>query len=176
MADRLSVICPAETGGPGDRVIGLDRRGQLLRPASPWGSADSLCPRYLRRIYPEARLGAASARCRGFRSPIPDLLVPQRATRRRSRPWLGRAGHGDEVQIRRTSSMAKSPQEKEASPEVRALPMDLQLGDRLAGERSEWRVIGEAAGRDRDSELGHGMRADPPGGSECVCGRCSKRV
>src|SRR5882724_753507 len=86
-ADRLSVIGPAETGGPGDRVIGLDRRGQLLRPASPWGSADSLCPRYLPRIYPEARLGAASARCRGFWSPIPDLLVPQRATRRRSRPW-----------------------------------------------------------------------------------------
>jgi len=38
--------------------------------------------------------------------------------------------------------MAKSAPEKKAPVEVRALPMDLQLGDRLADERSEWQVIG----------------------------------
>jgi len=32
--------------------------------------------------------------------------------------------------------------EKKAPPEVRVLPMDLKLGDRLADERSEWQVIG----------------------------------
>ena len=42
---------------------------------------------------------------------------------------------------RETSCMAKSPQKK-APPEVRVVPMDLQLGDRLADERSEWQVIG----------------------------------
>jgi hypothetical protein len=38
--------------------------------------------------------------------------------------------------------MAKSSPDKKAPVEVRALPMDLQLGDRLADERSEWQVIG----------------------------------
>jgi len=38
--------------------------------------------------------------------------------------------------------MAKSPPEKKAPAEVRVLPMDLKLGDRLADERSEWQVIG----------------------------------
>jgi len=38
--------------------------------------------------------------------------------------------------------MAKSPPEKKASPEVRVLPTELKLGDRLADERSEWQVIG----------------------------------
>ena len=42
---------------------------------------------------------------------------------------------------RETSCMAKSP-EKKAPPEVRVLPMDLKLNDRLADERSEWLVIG----------------------------------
>lgn len=38
--------------------------------------------------------------------------------------------------------LAESPPEKKAPAEVRVLPMDLKLGDRLADERSEWQVIG----------------------------------
>jgi hypothetical protein len=38
--------------------------------------------------------------------------------------------------------MAKSPPDKKVSPEVRVLPTELKLGDRLADERSEWQVIG----------------------------------
>jgi hypothetical protein len=38
--------------------------------------------------------------------------------------------------------MAKSSPEKKVPSEVRVLPMDLKLGDRLADERSEWQVIG----------------------------------
>ena len=38
--------------------------------------------------------------------------------------------------------MAKSPPEKKAPPELRVLPMELKLGDRLADERSESQVIG----------------------------------
>jgi hypothetical protein len=38
--------------------------------------------------------------------------------------------------------MAKSPPEKKVPPEVRVLPTELKLGDRLADERSEWQVIG----------------------------------
>ena len=36
---------------------------------------------------------------------------------------------------------AKSPPEKKAPPEVRVLPMDLKLGDRLSDERGECQVI-----------------------------------
>ena len=43
---------------------------------------------------------------------------------------------------RETRRMAKSPPEKKAPPELRVLPMELKLGDRLADERSEWQVIG----------------------------------
>jgi len=41
--------------------------------------------------------------------------------------------------------MAKSPAKKAdspKSPELRVLPMDLRLGDRLVDERAEWQVIG----------------------------------
>lgn len=41
--------------------------------------------------------------------------------------------------------MAKPPEKKPAAatpPPLRALPMQLQLGDRLVDERAEWRVIG----------------------------------
>ena len=50
--------------------------------------------------------------------------------------------HSELAPQRETSFMAKSPPEKKAPPEVRVLPMDLKLGDRLADERSEWQVIG----------------------------------
>lgn len=50
--------------------------------------------------------------------------------------------HSELAPQRETSCMAKSPPEKKAPPEVRVLPMDLKLGDRLADERSEWQVIG----------------------------------
>jgi hypothetical protein len=40
--------------------------------------------------------------------------------------------------------MAKAPKKPEPvkAPELRVLPMDLRLGDRLADERAEWPVIG----------------------------------
>jgi len=45
---------------------------------------------------------------------------------------------GDEMA---KSQPAKKPEPSKA-PELRVLPMDLRLGDRLADERSEWQVIG----------------------------------
>jgi hypothetical protein len=41
--------------------------------------------------------------------------------------------------------MAKRPEKKAApskAPELRVLPMQLQIGDRRADERAEWQVIG----------------------------------
>src|SRR5215510_9288258 len=72
-------------------------------------------------------------------TPIPELLqrlpglhggCPQPKNHPELAPW------------RETSRMAKSSPEKKAPPELRVLPMELRLGDRLADERSEWQVIG----------------------------------
>src|SRR5262245_11233999 len=62
------------------------------------------------------------------RDSLPDRRIKETAG---NRPSGAKLGH-----------MAKSSPEKKAHVEVRALPMALQLGYRLADERSEWQVIG----------------------------------
>ena len=44
------------------------------------------------------------------------------------------------MSLRDTSCLAKSREQKE--PELQVYPMELQLGQLLADERSDWKVIG----------------------------------
>jgi hypothetical protein len=67
--------------------------------------------------------------------------------------------------------------EPEPPPERRVLPMQLQIGDRLADETGEWEVIGPpyttAGGKDARVRV---QRVGKPGGTEIRIWRAHERV
>jgi hypothetical protein len=72
------------------------------------------------------------------RVPSPAGLRPGalRLARNGERP----KNRAETLSLRDTSGMAKSREQKE--PELQVYPMELQLGQLLADERSDWKVIG----------------------------------
>lgn len=73
--------------------------------------------------------------------PEPVIARPPR-TNGAAGPPVQPKNHWELAPRRETRDMAKSTPEKKTPPEIRVLPMELKLGDRLADERSEWQVIG----------------------------------
>ena len=59
-------------------------------------------------------------------------------SRRRDRPWGGPGGSGDNVMARPRPEKKREPR---AAAGTKILPMELQVGDRLADGISDWEVI-----------------------------------